>query len=78
MNPITHTMTEVAKRLFGNNKGRQAPYDAINSGELRSYTVGRRRYVSEEACLDFIRAREAEERAQQVLRRTAEVAELSA
>ena len=77
MNPIAHTMAEVAKRLFGVKNGRQAVYDAINSGELRSYKVKTRRYVSEEACLDFIRAREAEERAQEVLRRAAEAAQPS-
>ena len=71
--PITHSMTEVARRLFAVKHGRQSVYDAINSGELRSYKVKNRRYVSEQACLDFIRAREAEERAQEVLRRAAEM-----
>lgn len=34
-------------------------YSLINSGELRTFTIGRRRFVSREAIADFIRAREA-------------------
>lgn len=39
-----------------------ALYGAINSGLLRTYKVGRRRFATGEALVDFIRAREAEER----------------
>ena len=58
-----NTMTETAEAL---GIGHQKLYDIINSGELRTYTVGRRRYCSEDAIRDFIRAREAE--AQQTAR----------
>lgn len=33
-------------------------YELIRTGELRTYTVGRRRYCSEEAIREFIRTRE--------------------
>jgi excisionase family DNA binding protein len=52
-----NNMAETAKLL---GIGHQKLYDLINSGALRTYTVGRRRYCSGEAILEFIREREAE------------------
>lgn len=52
-----NTMTETAKAL---GFGHQKLYDLINSGELRTYTVGRRRYCSADAIMEFIHTREAE------------------
>jgi len=34
-------------------------YKHINSGELRTYTIGRRRFVSEEALKEFVSRRES-------------------
>jgi len=39
---------------------RQSLYREITSGRLRTYCVGRRRYISTEAILKWVRAREAE------------------
>ena len=55
--PISHTIAGAGKRL---NSSRQTVYNEINAGRLLSYKVGRRRFVSEEACLKYIRAREEE------------------
>ena len=58
MQPITHSVAAATKRLnFGS---RQTTYGEINAGRLLSYKVGRRRFISEEACVKYIRAREAE------------------
>ena len=42
------------------NTSRATVYDEINAGRLRSFTIGRRRYVSREAIADYIREREGE------------------
>lgn len=52
-----NSMNEAAQVL---NIGHQKLYDEINSGRLRTYKVGRRRYCSGEAILEFIHDREAE------------------
>ncbi|MBL8248158.1 MAG: helix-turn-helix domain-containing protein [Candidatus Competibacter sp.] len=39
---------------------RQTVYDLMNSGKLRSYSEGRRRFISVQAITDYIVAREAE------------------
>lgn len=39
---------------------RTAVYQAISEGSLRSYKIGRGRYVSAEALREFIASREAE------------------
>ncbi len=39
---------------------RNTLYEEIGAGRLRTYTVGRRRYSSDEAVEEYIRAREAE------------------
>ena len=38
---------------------RRTIYEVIRTGELRTYTVGRRRYISAEAVREFIARREA-------------------
>ncbi len=40
---------------------RQRLYDLINEGRLRSFTEGRRRYVSRQAIEDYIRTREQQQ-----------------
>ena len=60
MHALTHTISGTKERLeFGS---RQTVYNEINAGRLESYKVGRRRFVSEEACVKYVRAREAEAR----------------
>lgn len=39
--------------------GRRKIYELLNDGELKSYTIGRRRFVSVHALDEFIREREA-------------------
>ncbi len=51
----TYSIPE-AMELLG--LSRQTIYNIINSGELTTYTVGRRRFVSSRAISDFIRRRE--------------------
>jgi len=41
---------------------RQTLYDLINQGDLRSFRQGRRRFISREAILNYIKDREAVER----------------
>lgn len=43
--------------------GRNKIYEEIASGRLRTYTVGRRRYSTDEAVEEYIRAREKEQQA---------------
>lgn len=50
----------IAKAMQATGLGRNSIYDEINSGRLRSFRVGRRRLVSEEAIREWIRDREAE------------------
>lgn len=38
---------------------RKGIYQVINSGELRSYKVGKRRFISHDAIIEFVRQREA-------------------
>jgi excisionase family DNA binding protein len=53
----SYPIKEALDRLgVGNVKG----YGLINSGELESFTIGRRRYVSEAALQRFIQKRVAE------------------
>lgn len=43
--------------------GRNKIYEEIAAGRLRTYTVGRRRYSTDEAVEEYIRAREKEQAA---------------
>lgn len=54
--PRLHDVKEVRRRL---NIGLTKFYELINSGELRSVTIGRRRLVSEDALVEFIARLEA-------------------
>jgi len=53
----TYTIPEAIERL---RVSRNTLYDEIAAGRLRTYRIGRRRYVSAEALQDYIRGREAE------------------
>ncbi len=46
-------------RIALGNISHQKVYDLFNSGELRSFKIGRRRLVSHDALMEFIRNREA-------------------
>jgi excisionase family DNA binding protein len=52
-----YSVPEARTRLGGLSHGKF--YQLIASGELKSFTVGRRRLVSHAALVDFIRRREA-------------------
>lgn len=54
---LTHSIPQ-AMEILG--LSRAAVYHEINEGRLRTYRVGRRRFVSHDALRDFIRAREQE------------------
>jgi excisionase family DNA binding protein len=45
-------------RVALGNISHQKVYDLFNAGELKSFTIGRRRLVSHEALMEFIRKRE--------------------
>jgi excisionase family DNA binding protein len=53
---INFTVEEAADRL---RKGRTWTWGAIRSGELKSFKIGARRLVSEDALDDFIRSAQA-------------------
>lgn len=57
VNPKSFTIPEWCARR---RVGRTRAFEEIASGRLRTYKVGRRRYVSEEADLQWARDREAE------------------
>ncbi|MGH8627156.1 MAG: helix-turn-helix domain-containing protein, partial [Gammaproteobacteria bacterium] len=57
---------------------RNSLYALIHSGELRSYTIGRRRFASREAIIDFIKRREEKTSTQPILPRAKRRAELAA
>jgi excisionase family DNA binding protein len=54
---VSHSIPEACSAL---GISRQTLYDLINAGELRSYNVGRRRFVSHQAILDLIKRKETE------------------
>lgn len=53
---INYTVEEAADRL---RKGRTWTWSVIRSGELKSFKIGARRLVSEDALDDFIRSAQA-------------------
>lgn len=53
----TYTIAEARALL---RIGHQTIYNELNAGRLGSYTVGRRRYITGDSILAYIRAREAE------------------
>ena len=56
-----YAIEEVRQQLGG--VSRQTVYNEIAAGRLRTFTIGRRRLVSEQALADYIRLRELEARA---------------
>lgn len=54
---LAYSMKEAGEAL---GVGHQKIYDIVNDGTLRTYKVGRRRFCSHDAIVEFIRAREAE------------------
>ena len=56
-NPMAYSIEEFAA-IYG--VGRTSVFEEISSGRLRTYKVGRRRYISAEAAAEWQRAREAE------------------
>lgn len=58
MTHISYTMAEAMEAL---RIGRTRIYQDVAAGRLRTYCVGRRRYVSADAIRDYIRDREAEQ-----------------
>ena len=55
--PLTYSIEEAMKEL---NISRQIIYNEVNSGRLKTYTIGRRRFISRDAIAAFIRDREKE------------------
>lgn len=53
----TYTIPEAIEAL---RTSRNTLYQEIAAGRLRTYAVGRRRYISAEAIREYIAAREAE------------------
>lgn len=51
----------VEEAMQATSLGRNSIFDEIKSGRLRSFTVGRRRLVSEQAIRDWIADRESEQ-----------------
>ena len=50
------SVTEARERLGGISNG--TIYELIGSGELKSFTVGRRRFISRDAIREFIKRKE--------------------
>ena len=59
-NKMALNVTEARKAIGGVSL--QTFYNLVNSGELATFRIGRRRFVSEDAIRTFIRNREAEAR----------------
>lgn len=55
--PLSHTIEETMAEL---NSSRATVYKEIRDGRLLSFKIGRRRFVSHEALVGYIRARERE------------------
>ena len=50
----------IPEAMIALGMSRQTIYNLINDAELKTYTVGRRRYISLDALLAFIEKKEAE------------------
>ena len=57
MENITNSIQEAAKIL---GLSRQSVYNELNAGRLKSYKVGKRRFISSQALSQYVRDREAE------------------
>lgn len=60
-NPTTRLSLSIPEAMQATSLGRNSIFDEIKAGRLRSFTVGRRRLVSEKAIRDWIADREAEQ-----------------
>lgn len=56
LQPLSHPIEAAIARL-GTSRG--TLYKLIAAGEIRTYSVGKRRYVTEAALRDFVARREA-------------------
>jgi len=54
---ISYTLLQVEDIL---NLSHQAIYNEINAGRLRTFKIGRRRFVSGDALIQFVKDREKE------------------
>ena len=54
---LVYSIPEVEEAL---HLSHQSIYNLLNSGQLRSFTVGKRRFVSRNALKEFVEDREAE------------------
>lgn len=54
---VAYSITE-AERALG--LSHQSVYNELNAGRLRSFKIGRRRFITEEALRDYVSEREAE------------------
>lgn len=57
----TQPVYSMAEAFEALRMSRATGYELVNSGRLRTYTVGRRRYISGEALIEFVRGREQAE-----------------
>lgn len=55
--PLAHSVESGIKRI---HTSRGSFYKLVAAGEIKTFRIGKRRYVSEAALQDFIRRREAE------------------
>ena len=60
MDQLIHTVNEARALLAG--MSRAVLYEEINSGRLRSFKRGRRRYIPADALRDYVKERESEGR----------------
>ena len=58
MTKYVYTVDEAREQLGG--MSRAVFYEELKKDRLRSYTVGRRRYISDDALNAYVRARESE------------------
>ena len=57
MDTLNNPIKTTAKRL---HVSIQTVYNEINAGRLKTFRIGKRRFVSEEALIKYIKDREAE------------------
>lgn len=60
LNPVQPLALSIPDTCIALGSSRQTIYELIKSGRLRSYTEGKRRFVSRAAIDDYIAQREAE------------------
>lgn len=60
LHPVPLLAYSVPDACLALGLSKQTVYDLLNSGKLRSYTEGKRRFISLKSLEDYIAAREAE------------------